>query len=1087
LVAYGTFQSDLGRVSSDINLKIDDDPSNSKYSGSVKTSEFELGTLTDNSRLGKVSFDLELVGKGYSLKTVDATADGTIQQIQFNGYNYRNIKVDGNLGSELFTGEIVMNNSDLDLDFNGTIDFSQELPVLDFKAELSNALLQNLNLIDRDSLVSLSTVAELQVIGDKIDNVAGMMKFYNTKYVEGTREIKLDTLKVKISEFNNLRFLNINSDLIDAEVRGIFEITQAGKAMKQMLSRYIPVLEFAGDTIREKQSFDYEINIKNTNSITKIFLPDLVVAQNTYLIGKFDNWTDDITFVLRSKKIKYKNFGFEEISLNSKNIATNLLINAGLGKFAFKDSSLVNDLVIDTRSNREEGELEVRYTESDTTYSNMKIRAAVRFATADSAATINILPSKMVVEGKRWNVNPENKFYYSKKDILVKDMTFRSKEQSITFNGHLSDDTNEPLKVKFKDYDLSLLNNLLTMVNVQVGGIVNGQLQVRNIYNKPNSTANLLIKDFALFNDTLGHATINSDWNASTNTVSINSFIDRGSSKNIQVRGEYVIVNDGKDHMDIDIEVDKMYLQTLEHYIKDVASDVKGLASGKLNLSGNFVEPVLTGNLNLQKASFLVNYLNTNYSFSHEVNFFENYVEFTDLILNDIEGNQATANGRVIHNRFKDLAFDLRIVAQNIKCLGTNSNQNDLFYGTAYGSGNVRIDGSLNYLNLDIGLRSEKNTKIFIPLYYPEEVGSSSFVKFINTGVKQKNQKKGDNEIKGLDMVFDFEVLPNAEIQLIFDPKIGDIIKGSGNGNIRMEIDPTGKFDMFGDYTISSGDYLFTLQNVINKKFILQPGGQIRWSGDPYKADIDISAIYKLRASLYDLIRDTTGSYKRRIPVEVYLNLKEDLFNPKIDFDIEVPDIDPTVEAQVDRYLNTDQEKSEQAFSLLVLNRFATPQELQNKPNFDAGSSVSANASELLSNQLSQWASQISNNFDLGLNYRAGTAISKEELEIAMSTTILNDRVILDGNVGVTDNNSTSNLVGDFKVEVKVSEDGKIRFKAFNKANNSALVTNLNSQYTQGIGVFYREEFNSVGELYRRIGDRKRKKRQSKSDLSSSN
>ena len=1086
-VIDGDLITDIGSISPDLNLKINRDPANSSYSGRIVSREFDIGVFTGKEKWGKISLNVETKGKGFTLESAESSANGKIEALHFNGYDYRNVEIDGDLRAELFKGEILIDDEDLSLDFNGTVDFRGDMPVLDFKASIDNADLRKLNLIKRDSMATLSTIADLQVTGNKIDNLYGTMNFYATRYTEGSKVIILDTMRIRVSEFNNIRFLNVHSDLVDAEVRGIYELTNAWKSMAQMLSRYFPVIDFTGDTVREKQSFDYEITLKESDPVTAIFFPDLRIAANTYLIGKCDNWTDDLTFVLRSNRIDYKNVSADQLSLNSKNIEDNLLINAGLGKVSVKDSAVINDLSIDTRTNRENGVLSFRYTQSDTLTSLMDIKTAINFAREDAPATLKILPSTMIVDGKPWTVNKNNLFYYRKKDMRFEEMKFSSTDQSIELNGFVSDSVHQPLRVDFANYDISLMNTFFSLLNLQVGGIVNGSAQLRNFYSKPNVEAKLLIKDFSLFNDTLGTANISTDWNARSNTVSVNSFIDRGSSKNIQLVGDYTIVKNGEDVMDFDIDVDKMYLQTLGHYVKAVASDIRGLVSGKLKLKGNFSAPVLTGNLNVQKASFLVDYLNARYSFTHSFTFNENFVEFEDLVLNDFKGNQARASGRIIHNKFQDLGFDVTIDAKNMNCLNTNSNQNELFYGTAFGTGKVIINGSLDYLNMDIAMKSEKNTKIFIPLYNPEEIGSSSFVTFINTGVRQKKDRSSAYDLTGLDMVFDFDITPDAEIQLIFDPTIGDIIKGNGSGNIRMEIDPTGKFDMFGDYRIEYGDYLFTLQNAINKKFILEPGGIIRWNGDPYKADIDITANYKTRASLYDLLRDTTGSFRQRVSVDVLLNLQEDLFNPEVAFDIIIPDVDPTIEDRVSAYLDTEQERSEQAFSLLLLNRFATPQELQNRPNFDAGSSVSANASELLSNQLSRWASQISNKFDVDLNYRAGSQVSQEELEVALSTSLFNDRVSIDGNFGVTDNNQTSNLVGEFKVELKASDDGKIRLKAYNKANNNSLVNNLNSQYTQGIGVFYREEFNSVGELFRRLKNKRERKESNKTDLSSNN
>lgn len=280
------------------------------------------------------------------------------------------------------------------------------------------------------------------------------------------------------------------------------------------------------------------------------------------------------------------------------------------------------------------------------------------------------------------------------------------------------------------------------------------------------------------------------------------------------------------------------------------------------------------------------------------------------------------------------------------------------------------------------------------------------------------------------------------------------------------------------------------MQNVINKSFTIERGGTIKWSGDPYHAMIDISAVYSRRVGLYDLFQDS--SLRKLSPVDLKLRLTEDLFNPNISFDIKVRNVDPNTETQIKRLINTEEEMYRQAVALLVMGRFTPPSEISNRSNVNSSNVVGVNAYEMLSNQLSNWASQISSQVNFGVNYRPGDALTSEELQVAMSTSLFNDRVTIDGNVGVANtgtnanNQNTSNLVGDFNVEVKASRDGHVRFKAFNRSNNNSLINNVNSQYTQGVGAFYRIEFNTFEEFYQKLFDvfrRKSKKRMKPADV----
>ncbi|MBL7884221.1 MAG: translocation/assembly module TamB domain-containing protein [Bacteroidia bacterium] len=378
-------------------------------------------------------------------------------------------------------------------------------------------------------------------------------------------------------------------------------------------------------------------------------------------------------------------------------------------------------------------------------------------------------------------------------------------------------------------------------------------------------------------------------------------------------------------------------------------------------------------------------------------------------------------------------------------------------------------------------------TKIFIPLSKTSEVSDNSFITFVKKDTVKTN-KNYEINLNGIRLNFDLEVTPDAEVQLVFDQKVGDVIKAKGTGIIKLNISSTGDFKMFGNYEIENGDYLFTLQNLINKKFDIENGSTIKWNGIPYKADLNINAIYKARASLKPFFpNDSSGIYKKRYPVDLKLSMTNDLLSPDINFDLALPTVDAGTRQQVMGYLNTETEMNRQVFSLLILNSFITPPQFNTGAGLDVANAAEANTFEILSNQLSNMLSKISKDFDIGINYRPGDAITKDELGVALSTQLFNDKLTIDGNVGVNNNNTnsnqnTNNIVGDVIIDYKLTDDGKVRIKAFNKANDNNNQFFTSGQYTQGIGVFYREEFDTIGELYKRYLSTVSNRRKSKKE-----
>ncbi|HEY4798490.1 MAG TPA: translocation/assembly module TamB domain-containing protein, partial [Bacteroidia bacterium] len=370
------------------------------------------------------------------------------------------------------------------------------------------------------------------------------------------------------------------------------------------------------------------------------------------------------------------------------------------------------------------------------------------------------------------------------------------------------------------------------------------------------------------------------------------------------------------------------------------------------------------------------------------------------------------------------------------------------------------------------------------------EIGENGFITFVkNDNTGKTNQPKYKVSTTGLTMDFKLEPTPDAQVQLIFDEKVGDVIKANGTGAIDMEINEFGDFKMYGDYLVESGDYLFTLKNVVNKKFRLEKGGTVRWSGDPLGAVINMNAIYELRTSLSPLFYDyeQTDATKKRYPVDLVMNLSGRLTQPDILFDVKLPTTDDFTRQQAfERFKNSDNELNKQVFSLLVMNSFVPADPSKNQQQGSKAGTVTS--TEMLSNQLSNWLSQISNQFDVGVHYRPGDVIgdviNKDQVELALSTQLFNDKMTIDGTVANNTNTintpNPSAVVGDVNIDYKLNENGKFRAKAYNKANEGDILNNQKGPYTQGVGIFYREEFETGKEFFQKIFRARKMKKEKK-------
>ena len=1065
-VSYANFKTAAGFFSTDVNFKVNNGVKDASYSGNIAANELDLGLLFNlKGTLDKTSFKANLVGTGLEQQYLNAKLDGRFTRLGAYGYGYQGIEINGEFKQKTFEGLFAVKDPNLDMEFSGMLNLKSKKPSYVFNIDVERCKPSVLGWIERDSSATLSFSADISMEGNDVEDLTGTGLLNKVYYAENGLELELDDLTISADNNPDREgLISIESDIVDAELSGNYSRKKILESAYDLMAYYLPIIKSETRKKPESAIADFDIKLKSVNGLLDIFYPALQISNGTSLTGSLNTITKDLEVSVTSDSIRYEMAVLKGVDIKIDNEQQNINFANRFKEIIINDTLAFINPIITGKTDKQLTILSLASDSRDSSVNDLSMNAEATYE-ENGSTNIKVVNSSIILNGRSWKVDDGNRIRLKDSAAEIFNLGMVSENESVTLNGILSKSANDKLLLKFENFQTSILNPLLAVYDFGMSGVATGSAEISALLSKPGISADLKLTELAIYQDTLGDAEIKLDFDTEKKEIDLTASVDRGGLKSIGVSGTYYI-DDPEDRMNFKISLQKTGLSAFARYAEGIISDVRGKASGDLFLTGNFKKPILTGKLRLQQTSFLFDYLNTRYSLSDEIEFTERYFKFNNITVNDENGNQAKVDGFVYHKNLSDFSLKFDISTNNLQVLNTGPKQNELYYGKGFASGKVKVFGPLDLIQISLALKTEKNTAIFIPLSNPEEVTQSGFINFIQKELEDAVEKKATNEFTGIELDFELAVTSDAEVQLIFDSKIGDIIKGRGNGNLQMNVNRLGDFKMYGDFQTESGDYLFTLQNLINKKFIIKPGGTIRWTGDPYDAIVDIQGVYKLRTSLYDLIRDSTLT--QRIPVEVHLKLKEKLFNPALEFDVIIPDIDPTAQTLLNRYISTDQEKSTQTMSLLVLNRFSQANDIESQGT-SSSSALGANAAELLSQQLSVWASQISDAFNLGVNYRAADAFSQEEYELELSTRLWNDRIAIDGNLGLSDNNknTTSGVVGDFNAEVKVSKDGRFRFKVFNKSINN-LLTDYNSPYTQGIGILYRKEFDSFQDLFKK-------------------
>ena len=1085
-VTYGTLTSALGAIDFDVWMK-PGKTIKSEFKGKASANNFKLGQLLNENLIGSLSFLSSISGTVNKQGELRAFTDAHIQKLEANGYDYKDIDISGNLGNNSYTGTINLNDPNCKLNFLGRVDFSDTIPVFDFSLFAPRIDLVKLNLNRVDSVSVASFLLTAKFSGNTLDNSKGEIKLVNSTYRNQRGEFKIADLTITADNTNESKVITLKSDIAEGEIRSRQSFSRFPYYMNKVLSRHLPALrqdESNGKSkapqfnAEEYNDYLIKFRLKKTQKVTSILAPDLSIAENSSLFGILDPNKETLTFKLKVLELVTGSTVFKNLSADGETRDSILEANVLMPEIKVGNSYIRNLKVnATTQNNTVRCNINWNNYSTPSTLGDINLIADFKaFSQPNSTIDINILPSSLIINDSTWNLSP-SLVRIDSSTILFTNFALSNKHQLISITGKASQLNSDTIAVTLKNIDLSYLNFYLHDSGYKLSGWINGDALATGILLNPILQAKIGIDKFVVNNQNIGDVKFQSTWHGSENRINLLLSNQRADTLTLLAKGDYFT---DKGNLNFDVNINQAKLALIAPLLEGNVSNLQGRMNGSLKIKGDANKPIVDGSIGFDNAGLTIDFLQTHYTLSDKVTINNSNIVLNNFRLTDRFNRTSAINGTIQTNYFKNFNLGLRLNMQNFLCMNTRETDNETFYGTVFASGFVDFLGSPDNLNLNINLKTENRTAIYLPLSSTSTVEESNFISFVNNNPDLIEIEEAVQNVQtsssNINITMDLQVTPEAEAQIIIDKKLGDIIKANGSGSLRMEINPSKDvFRMFGRYTIEQGDYLFTLSGVINKRFRIEQGSYIDWNGDPLDANMDIKAVYRVKTSLKQLLLD--DSYTARVPVDCKIMLSQKLLTPSIKFGIDFPNLDQQTKALVDGMLNTEEKINTQFLGLLVINSFISD------PGMTAAGTQTSNASlgttglyntasELLSNQLSNWLSQWSKNFDIGINYRPGleNELSSDQVEMALSTQILDDRVSISSNVGVGGNKNSSNaLVGDFTVDIKLNKSGKLRGKAFARNNNDVLLTSQQNNYTTGAGIVYREDFNTIRELFNSI------------------
>ena len=1087
----GRVGTSLGNA--DLNGSLAHQPGHNRFTGHVKTDGLGLGTLLDKRNLlDQVAIDAQ-VDALISGNDVSGHLQGHIPFVDFKGARYHDITADVDKQGNMFVGTLSMNdpNGRVTLDGKATLDGANSNYDVNVSADGLN--LARMGLIGKYPDRRMSATATASFWGNTLDNVTGHVQVDDFAFVNSQgKGLTFSSLQLNADNNGYDKILSIDSDHLSGFVSGQYDFKTLVPTVKHMLSSAFPqyfgdYADFTHGGVPNDVHLDLVVN--PDEELNKMLNLPFRLAYRAVIEGNINE--SDTTFDLvvdaplivqgTNKVIEQTRLLIELDSVTNK-----VVLNAQ-SRYPAKKGMIDLNLDASGQDNRIDANLSWRMPLDRDFHGNLNLSGLIdRGESGGLKADIDLHPSQLVFNDTIWEVS-KGHVGIDNGVVVVDNLSGGRDGQYIHIDGKVSHDPDDVLCLELNDMNLDYVFETLAIDNVDFGGRATAKVYASDLL---SGSPRIYSPSFAIknisYNDALmGDLDIKVEFDSETKGILVNGDIDQPNGRTSKLDGGIYVADDS---LYIVFDTDHANVSFLKPYMAAFTSDVEGEMSGRAILFGNFHTINLEGDIVADSIRFFLDYVNCYYTASNvPIHVIPDYIEFSDIPIHDREGHEAKLGGWLKHDAFHNPEFSFAITdAHNFLSYDTNPSINPDWYGTIYGNGSCFVEGGPGIVNIRVNMTSAPRSKFTFVMSDAEKADSYNFITFrdrnpkpevevnkevdsvglVLSQLKQQVKLEEHSEPSAYNIDLQGDITPDVAITVVMDPVGGDNIKATGSGHMRMTYNNNGELGTYGKYTLDKGTYHFTLQDVILKDFTIRDGSSISFQGDPYAASLDLEAVYSVNANLRDLDKSFADDPIRpNVPVLAVLRAQGIISQPEISFDLELPSLTAEYARKVKSIISTDDMMNRQIVYLLALNRFYTPDYMGSQNNYEYLTSV---ASSTIAGQLSNILGKMSENLSIAPNVRTDN-FNDVAVDVALSSQLLNNRLLLNGNFGYRDNaynqlntnNSTdTKFIGDFDLEYLLNPKGTFRLKAYNHFNDQNYYKNTTRLTTQGVGIVWKHDFD---------------------------
>lgn len=1048
----------------------------------------QIGKIIQNKDLGSITAQINAKGQGFDPKIMSANLSGDVQSATYNGYTYQNMNLKGKINSGAY--DIDLNskdpNANLHLAASGVFN---DNPTVKVNGNINKLDLNKLGFYSSPMIIAGGIDGDFKSLDP--DNLNGYLKLQDfaisdTKEVYPLQEVRLNAVSTADSTL-----IKFNSQIADVELNGKYKLTQIFGALAQTVNQYYQFQKPGkAQKIDAGQYFTINTSIKNDDLIRK-FVPDLKSFETINITGNYNADSQKIELDAKIPQVLYGTNSLENTNLKITN--ENQALQYDLSVAALKSESFALNKV---NINGDVAQNTINYnitTKDDKNETQFLIAGNAK--SMNDITEISLNPNGLKLNYMDWTVAENNKIQIFSQGIVADNFRLSNSGAEISLQSESSSPTS-PLNVSLKDFKIETITEIIKKDSLLAKGTINGTAQLRDLTKNMTFTSDIDVTDLFVFGNPVGNLDIKVN-NQSANLLNADIALS-GNNNDVKILGTY---NTSSSSFDLNLDMNQLQMKTLQGFTMNAMTNTEGYLSGDLKITGTTTAPKILGDVKMNNVGLMIAQTGSDFrNINDKIDFTNRGIEFDNFKINDKDGNSLKIDGQILTQTYRDFAFNLDVNAKDFKVVNSEKSNDAMMYGILAIDAALKVGGNLDLPKVDGRLSVSEATDFtfVLPQSSPSLQERDGIVEFIDQDQVALNKTikadsiKAESPIKGLDVSVNIEVDKEAKMSIIIDKANGDFVKLQGEADLTGGIDPSGKTTLVGVYQVEKGSYEMSV-SLLKRKFDIQKGSTITWTGEPTTAKLDITAIYKTNAAPIDLVEQQfagdqalLNQFKQRIPFNTLLILKGELLKPDISFDITTEEknnavssaVTETIDGKLAQLRQDENEMNKQVFALLLLNRFIGENPFESNSGVSAETLARQSVSKILSQQLNNIASNLIKGVDLNFDlestedYSTGQQNTRTDLNIDISKKLLNDRlkVTVGSNFGLEgearQNENTTNIAGDVTIDYSLSRDGRYMLRAYRK--NDYQVALQGQIIETGVGFIITLDYDKFRDIFRK-------------------